>query len=228
MDELGEIRVLLVEDHTLVREGIISLLASDPTIKVVGQAEDGQEGVEKALELRPDVVLMDISLPKMSGLDATARIKGEAPEIKVLVISMYDNDEYVIQVLKYGASGYVLKKAMAQELISAIKTICDGDTYLYPPIATKLVNQVIRSKGRTGAVEQDPLSERENEILQYVAKGLTNKEIASLLNLSYRTVQTHRANIMKKLDIHSTVELVKYAIKKGLVKVETVENKEVT
>ncbi|KKM12220.1 hypothetical protein SY88_04610 [Clostridiales bacterium PH28_bin88] len=215
--------MLVVDDHTLVREGIISLLSGDPFVRVVGQAETGEEGVAKALELRPDVVLMDISLPKISGLEATARIKAKAPEIKVLVLSMYDNDEYVIQVLKYGASGYVLKKAMAQELINAIKTICEGETYLYPSIATKIVNQVVRSTDKA-KVEQDPLTERENEILAYVAKGYTNKEIAELLNLSNRTVQTHRANIMKKLDFHSTVELVKYAIKKGLASVQSGEN----
>lgn len=220
MTEQTKISVLVVDDHTLVREGIVSLLNAEPLVKVIGQAETGEEGVAKAIELRPDVVLMDISLPRLSGLEATARIKASHPAIKVLVLSMYDNDEYVIQVLKYGASGYVLKKAMAQELINAIKTICNGETYLYPSIATKLVNQVVRSTEKA-RVDQDPLTERENEILAYVAKGYTNKEIAEQLIFSNRTVQTHRANIMKKLGFHSTVELVKYAIQKGLVSVQT-------
>ncbi|MHB1125689.1 MAG: response regulator [Bacillota bacterium] len=228
MSETGTTTVLVVDDHTLVREGIVSLLSRDPSIKVIGQAETGEEGVAKALHLKPDVVLMDISLPQMNGLEATAKIRTKDPEIKVLILSMYDNDEYVIQVLKYGASGYVLKKAMAQELINAIKTICSGETYLYPSVATKLVNQMLRTPEKSKLEKQDPLTERENEILSHVARGFTNKEIAELLDLSNRTVQTHRANIMKKLGIHSTVELVKYAIKKGLVNVASGENENFT
>ncbi|MHB1419032.1 MAG: response regulator [Bacillota bacterium] len=224
MSESGTTTVLVVDDHTLVREGIVSLLSRDPSIKVIGQAETGEEGVAKALHLRPDVVLMDISLPELNGLEATGKIKTKAPEIKVLILSMYDNDEYVLQVLKYGASGYVLKKAMAQELINAIKTICAGETYLYPSVATKLVNQMLRTPEKIKLEKQDPLTDRENEILSHVARGFTNKEIAELLDLSNRTVQTHRANIMKKLGIHSTVELVKYAIKKGLVNVASGDN----
>ena len=218
MGERDKIMVLVVDDHTLVREGIVSLLKADPAIEVIGQADTGEEGVAKALELEPHVVLMDISLPGISGLEATTRIKSQQPEVKVLVLSMYDNDEYVFQVLKNGASGYVLKKAMAQELLTAIQTICSGEMYLYPTIATKVVNQVIHSDGRS-TEKNDLLTEREKEILTYVAKGMTNKEIAEFLNLSNRTVQTHRANIMKKLDLHSTVELLKFAIEKGLIEV---------
>lgn len=221
MTEVISTRILVVDDHTLVREGIVNLLSSDPVLKVIGQAATGEEGVAKALELRPDVVMMDISLPGISGLEATAQIKNKAPDIKVLVLSMYDNDEYVLQVLKYGASGYVLKKAMAQELIHAVKTIRDGETYLYPSIATKLVNQMVLSAEKNKSEKSDPLTERENEILRYIAQGFTNKEVAGLLALSNRTVQTHRANIMKKLGIHSTVELVKYAIQKGIVDVDS-------
>jgi two-component system response regulator NreC len=219
MADSEKITILIVDDHALIREGIISLIRGEPSIEVVGQAESGQEAVVKALELRPDVVLMDISLSDINGLDATVMIKKRAPEIKVLILSMYDNDEYVIQGLKYNISGYMLKKAMAQELISAIKIISKGEIYLYPSIATKLVNQMVRVQDKDPIEKQDNLTERESEILRHIARGNANREIAELLNISERTVQTHRANIMKKLGFHSIVELVKYAIEKGLVEI---------
>jgi two-component system response regulator NreC len=214
-----KIRVLIAEDHTVVRQGLSALINRQPDMRVVGESGDGKEAVEKAKELCPDVVLMDIAMKRMNGLEATARIKKIAPEVKVLVLTMYENEEYIFQILRAGASGYLLKDAAMTDLIAAIKAVYRGESYLSPSISRKVIDDYIRraelgEKGGTG----DILSDRENEVLQLIAEGHTYDEIASILCISKKTVETHRANIMDKLNIHDKVGLVKYAIRKGLIK----------
>ncbi|MFB0505258.1 MAG: response regulator [Thermodesulfobacteriota bacterium] len=212
-------RVLIAEDHTIVRQGLSALINRQPDMQVVGEAQDGKEAVEKTKELCPDVVLMDIAMKHMNGLEATARIKKMAPEVKVLVLTMYENEEYIFQILRAGASGYLLKEAPMTDLIAAIKAVNSGESYLSPSISKKVIEDYIRraelgEKSRINGI----LSAREREILQLIAEGHTYEEIASILCISKKTVETHRANIMDKLNIHDKVGLVKYALRKGLIK----------
>jgi two-component system response regulator NreC len=212
-------KVLIAEDHTIVRQGLSALINRQPDMAVVGEAGDGKEAVEKTKELCPDVVLMDIAMKHMNGLEATARIKKMAPEVKVLVLTMYENEEYIFQILRAGASGYLLKEAAMNDLISAIKAVKKGESYLSPSISKKVIEDYIR-RAELGekATVNDILSDREREILQLIAEGHTYDDIASILCISKKTVETHRANIMDKLNIHDKVGLVKYAIRKGLIK----------
>jgi two-component system response regulator NreC len=212
-------KVLIAEDHTIVRQGLSALINRQPDMAVVGEAGDGKEAVEKTKALCPDVVLMDIAMKHMNGLEATARIKKMAPEVKVLVLTMYENEEYIFQILRAGASGYLLKEAAMNDLISAIKAVKKGESYLSPSISKKVIEDYIR-RAELGekATINDILSDREREILQLIAEGHTYDDIASILCISKKTVETHRANIMDKLNIHDKVGLVKYAIRKGLIK----------
>ncbi len=214
-----KIKILIAEDHTIVRQGLSALINRQPDMRVVGESGDGKEAVEKTKELCPDVVLMDIAMKHMNGLEATARIKKIAPDVKVLVLTMYENEEYIFQILRAGASGYLLKDAEMDDLISAVKAVYGGESYLSPSISKKVINDYIR---RAELAEKegagDILSDREREVLQLIAEGHTYDEIASILCISKKTVETHRANIMEKLNIHDKVGLVKYAIRKGLIK----------
>jgi two-component system response regulator NreC len=212
-------RVLIAEDHTIVRQGLIALINRQPDMHVVGEAENGKEAVEKTKELCPDVVLMDIAMKHMNGLEATARINKMAPEVKVLVLTMYENEEHIFQILRAGALGYVLKEAPITDLISAIKAVNRGESYMSPSISKKVIEDYIRRAklGEEAGID-DILSDREREVLQLIAEGHSYDEIASLLCISKKTVETHRANIMEKLNIHDKVGLVKYAIRKGLIK----------
>ena len=215
------IRVLLVDDHRILREGVRSLLTDEPGIKVVGEAEDGQSAVEQTDRLKPEVVLMDMVMPHLSGLEATVRIKERHPEVMILIMSMHDNDEYVQQVIKAGASGYVLKGVAGDDLILAIKAVHDGASFVDPAIAAKLVEDYVRRV--RGDVVSDPeelLTPREREILKLVAEGNSNHEIAVRLYLSKKTVETHRANIMRKLELHDVTELVKYALRRGIIRLD--------
>jgi DNA-binding NarL/FixJ family response regulator len=209
------IRVLLVDDHTLVREGIRLVLEAVGDIEVVGEAADGRQAVQRAIELEPDVVLMDISLPGQSGIDATAAIKRARPATQVLGLSMYDNEEYVTRLLKAGASGYVLKRSAATELVSAVRAAHAGEAFLYPSIAKQVIADYLRRLDRepTGAA----LTAREREILGYIVDGRTNREIAERLTLSVKTVENHRTNLMAKLDAHDRGQLVRAAERLGLV-----------
>ncbi|HID86344.1 MAG TPA: response regulator transcription factor [Anaerolineae bacterium] len=215
---MSKIRVLLADDHTILREGIRALLAAQPDIEVVGEAANGREAVARARELQPDVVLMDIAMPLLNGLEATRRIKKEHPEIGVLVLTMHDSQEYVSQILRAGASGYVIKEAAAEDLVSAIRAVHGGGAFLHPSVARMLVDDYLRrveAKEEGGGYEG--LTDREREIFQLIAEGHTNREIADLLCLSVKTVQTHRAHIMEKLDLHDKGELIKYAIRQGII-----------
>lgn len=213
------IRVLVADDHVVMREGICLLLEAEPDIKVVGQANDGQEALEKAQKLIPDVVLMDITMPGMSGLEATRQLRAALPETQILALTMHEGDEFFFRMLQAGASGYVLKGASPDELLSAIRAVYRRGVYLYPTMAKKLITDYLsRPSSQQGSY--DDLTQREREILTLIADGLTTTEIAKKLVLSANTVQTHRQNIMDKLDLHNKTELIKYAIRKGLISIE--------
>jgi len=214
---MNKIRVFQADDHLILREGIRSLLEKVPDIEIVGEAGDGIEAVAKVGTLVPDVVLMDIAMPRLSGLEATRQIKEKNPQIKVLVLTMYETDQYISQMLQSGASGYVVKTAAASELVSAVRTVHRGDVYLYPAIAQLLVTDYLEKVKAGEEDSQSRLTSREKEILKLIAEGKKNKEIANLLGIRLRTVQAHRANVMDKLRLHDRTELVKYAIRKGMV-----------
>jgi len=214
-------RVLVVDDHTLVREGMRLLLESAPYIEVVGEAGDGLEALEKVRQLKPDIVLMDVAMPRLGGIEATKRIKQEFPSVQVLALTIHDNEEYLFQMLQAGACGYVLKKARPEELIAALEAAERGEVYLSPGMAKSLVEDYLK---RVEAGEEEDsyhrLTDREREILKLIAEGYTNPEIARMLHLSVKTVQAHRAHIMEKLNLHRPAELIKYAIRKGLIFVD--------
>lgn len=216
---MDKIRVLLADDHTLVRSGIATLLQSSKDIQIVGEAVDGEEAVRRTGELRPDVVVIDLSMPKLSGIEATKILKRKYPETNVLVLTMHENEEYVFQILKSGASGYVLKSAGKDELTAAIRAASKGEKFFSPRISQLMaegyLKRVERKSPEAGSNEV-PLTRREREILALVVKGLTNQQIADQLFISPRTVDTHRTNIMQKLDIHDLANLVRYALEHDL------------
>jgi two-component system response regulator NreC len=214
---MQKIRVLIADDHTMFREGIRSLLEAGG-IEVIAEATHGREAVQKANELEPDLVLMDIGMPIMDGIEATRQIKKENPEVQVLALTMHDNEEYLFQILKAGGSGYVVKKAAVSELILAIQAAYDGKCYLTPSVSRALVEDYLRRVKDEGVEPSyGSLTNREREILKLIAEGYTNQEIADLLFLSIKTIQTHRAHLMEKLGFHDRTELVKYALRKGLI-----------
>jgi len=214
--------VLLVDDHPLFREGIRALLSAEPELEVVGEAADGEQAIELAGKLSPDIIVMDLVMPGMNGMQAAQRLHDQYPGIKVLILSMYDDDEYIRQILKAGASGYVLKRAASEDLLRAIREVRQGGSALHPTVAAKLIKDYVR---RTKSAEPgDPgsvLTARELEVLKLVAEGHTNQQIADRLGLGRKTIDTHRTNIMRKLDLHDVTALVKYALKRGLINLES-------
>jgi two-component system response regulator NreC len=210
------IRVLICEDHALFREGLRAVLREHARLEVVGEAAQGREAVEAALRLRPDVVLMDIEMPEMSGLEATRRIVEAGPGVKVLVLTLYDDEEVIASCLDAGASGYVLKDGPAAQLVYAIEAVQQGKRYLSPGALTKVVEYGRSKPTRTA---YDLLTGREREVLKLLADGLTTKEIAAQLQVSVKTVDAHKTSLMRKLDIHDRTELVKYAIRRKLIRV---------
>lgn len=223
MDEENQskIRVMLADDHTILRQGIRMLLEAQEDMEVVGEAVNGRDAVEKARVLHPKVILMDISMPELNGLEATRQVKRESPEIQVVILTMHESEEYLVQILQAGATGYVLKQAADRELIEAVRIASRGDTYLYPKIATRLVSDYLRRVETNQPDEHDAayesLTAREREILKLIAEGHTNKEIAEILVVSVKTVENHRYSLMNKLNAHDRGELVKYAIRVGLI-----------
>ena len=215
---MATIRVLVVDDHTLFRQGIVGLLESQPDIEVVGQAGSAKDALAAAVELSPDVVLMDITMPGTSGLSATAEIRSRIPTANVLILTIHDREDYLYQALRAGASGYVLKGADIHDLLDAVRSAYRGDVYLYPTATKALVADYLR-RARAGEdrAGYDGLTDREREILHLIAQGKTTPEIAAELYVSPHTVQTHRDHIMSKLDLHSKAALIKYAIAKGLI-----------
>lgn len=211
-------RVLIAEDHTIVRKGLRSLLEGVEGIQVVGEAQDGREALQKVEQLLPDVVLMDITMPLLNGLEATRQIKKLFPQVQVLALTMHANEEYIFQALRAGAAGYVVKEAAPEDLVLAIQAVWRGDSYLSPSVSAKVIGQYVRRAEEAKEPDSyEKLSDREREVLQLIAEGHANREIAEMLHISVRTVETHRANIMAKLDLHSTAEVVQYAIRKGVI-----------
>ncbi len=217
---IRKIRVLIADDHAVLRDGLHALLNMYQDIEVVGEAADGLEALERTLELQPDVVLMDIAMPRLGGLEAALELRQRKLPTKVLVLTQYDNKEYVFHMLKAGAAGYILKKAAGTELVSAIRAVHAGESFLYPSAAKAVVDRYF-GEGKEDEEERrlDRLSDREKEVLKLLAEGRSNREIAELLCLSVKTVMSHRASIMEKLDIHNRTELVKFAIRAGLIDV---------
>jgi DNA-binding NarL/FixJ family response regulator len=215
------IKVFLADDHTMVRQGLCSVLASSPDIKVIGEAGDGQEALRKLRSIHPDVAIIDITMDNLNGLEVARRISKSYPETKVLILSIHSQEEYVTEAFKLGASGYLVKDAAVEELIAAIKAVHKGQVFISTRIGKLLVQDYVEKAKALDAEGLGPrLTSRETEVLQLIAEGRCNSEIASLLNISAKTVSTHRAHIMKKLDIHDAVGLVKYAIRKGLVQID--------
>ena len=215
---MQKIRVLVVDDHTIVRDGICALLALAGDIEVVGEAANGSEALNMVKELQPDVVLMDIAMPIMGGLEATRRIHKEFTRTKVLVLTQYDDKEYVFTVIEAGASGFISKTAASSELASGIRSVYEGDSYLSPSVAKLLV--VEYQHGASGRVSHDPyeqLTDRERDVLKLLVEGYTTQEIADILIVSPKTVEGHKTNLMAKLGIHNRIELVKYALRKGII-----------
>jgi len=218
---MDKIRVVLVENQTIVRKGIRALLNSEADIEVIGEAGDGREAVEKVKQLMPDVVVMDIAMPILNGLEATRQIKKKFSEIKVLILSMHTDDEYIFEILKAGGSGYVVKQAAPAELISAIHDVYRGEFFLSPSISKMVIKEYIhQAKTRVEKDNYNKLTNCEREVLQLIVEGHPNREIAKLQYVSIKTVETHRTHLMDKLDIHSTVELTKYAIRKKVISLD--------
>lgn len=217
------IRVAIADDHAILREGVKLLLATDPDIEVIGLASNGLEAVRLAADEKPDVILMDIQMPGVDGIDATERIRRQSPTTKVLVLSQLDNEEYLVRVLQAGALGYVLKQNASEELVSAVHTVHNGHVYLTPLMASRFVQMHFRKEAEKKDRSKQ-LTPREEEVLKGIAEGLTNQQIADDLCVSIKTVQTHRGNIMEKLNLHDRVELVKYAIRSGLVQLSTMSD----
>jgi DNA-binding NarL/FixJ family response regulator len=215
------IRLLLADDHAVVRSGLRLLLESQPDMAIVGEAENGADAIRRAAELAPDVVLMDVEMPGMNGIEATRRIKAETPATAVLALTMYEDDQYFFEMLRAGAAGYVPKRAAPDELVSAIRAVSRGEVFLYPSLAGRLVQDyLVRREVEDQAPPADELTPREQEVLTLIAQGLSNNEIGDQLVISAKTVDRHRENIMRKLNLHNRVDLVKYALRKGLIDLE--------
>jgi two-component system response regulator NreC len=213
----NKVRVLLAEDHTIVRQGI-KRLVEEESIEVIGEVDNGQEAINRAIELSPDVIIMDISMPIMRGIEATTRIKKDAPETKVIILTIHDEENYLFAALDAGADGYVVKGEDVQILLKAIKTVMEGELYLSPEVPVEALEKYeSHKKSGKPADEFSRLTLREREILQLIAEGFTSKQIGEKKFISVKTVENHRANIMNKLDIHETAGLVRYAIQIGLV-----------
>lgn len=209
------IRVFLVDDHMVVREGLKTLISAQPDMEVVGEASDGERALELVRESTPDVVIMDISMPKVNGIEATAQIKQACPAVQVLVLSVHDDTSYLRQLLAVGASGYILKHTAADALIQAIHMVANGGVYLEPSLADHVVARYVRRPTMTTELLGTALSERETEVVQGVARGYSNKDIATQLSLSVKTVETYRARAMEKLGLESRAALVRYALERG-------------
>jgi two-component system response regulator NreC len=215
---MDHVRVLIADDHGIVRAGIRHLLEQQTDMEVAGEAEDGREAVRLAEQLAPDVVVMDLAMPNLNGIEATAQIVKSSPNIRVIVLSMYDHEEYLIRALAAGVKGYLLKDSAQLDLVRAIRAVVTGGSFFSPTIAQKLVDEYSRQLQSKGLADYyDLLTEREREILQLLAEGKSNREAAAVLNVSPYTVETHRTHLMRKLNLHNTAELVLYAVRKKII-----------
>lgn len=213
---MSKIRLLIVDDHPILCQGLRALLRYYDDIEVVGEAHTGEEAIARVDEWEPDVVLMDIAMPGMNGIETTRRIRQEHPQTRVLVLTQHEERQYVIPVLRAGASGYLLKSALSSDLITALRAVARGETFLYSPLSSVLVEELQRYQVESPAIGPESLTPREREILQHIAEGKTNNQIAAELSLSVKTVEWHRTNLMSKLDVHNAAELVRYALEHGL------------
>jgi two-component system response regulator NreC len=212
------IRLLLVDDHAVVRSGLKMLLENERDVEIVGEASSASEAMEAATRLKPNVILMDIGLPDLSGIDATREIKQRASDVSIVALTIHEDEEYFFKMLEAGASGYVPKRAAPEELLTAIRAAATGQVYLYPSLAKLLVRDYLDGGRASAEQAATDLTDREQEVLTYLAEGASNEEIASSLVISPKTVARHRENIMRKLNLHSRAELVRYAIRKGIIK----------
>jgi two-component system response regulator NreC len=209
----------LVDDHEIVRAGLRMLFSAEPEVEIIGEASSGEEAVTAVQSLQPEVVLMDVAMPGIGGIEATRRIKAAHPQVAVLALTMHEDQEYFFEMLAAGASGYVPKRAAPDDLMSAIHIVRQGDVYIYPSLARLLVKDFLHRSEASAPEAREELTPREQEVLTWIAEGYSNREIADALVISVKTVDRHRENIMRKLQLHNRVELVKYAIEKGLISV---------
>lgn len=207
-----KIKLLLVDDHEIVRAGLRMLFLAEPDMEIVGEVDTGEEAIEAVQQLKPDVVIMDVAMPGIGGIEATRRIKQAYPDTSVLALTMHEDEQYFFEMLNAGASGYIPKRAAPDDLVSAIRVVHSGNVFLHATLARHLMRDVVGQP-----IAPDDLTPREKEVLTYIAEGCTNREIAETLVISVKTVDRHRENIMQKLNLHSRIELVKYAIEKGLI-----------
>ena len=215
---MSTLRILVADDHTLVRQGVRKILEAQPGWEVIAETGDGREAIREALERQPDVVLMDIAMPRLNGVEAVQQIVRRAPAVRVLILSMYADDAYVTRAVRAGALGYLLKDSADIDLIRAVTAVSQGKSFFSPSVAKTLLDEYGRYVAERGVTDRfETLSEREREVFQLVAEGLSNKEVAELLHISPATVETHRSRLMEKLDIHSTAELVLCAVRKGVI-----------
>jgi two-component system, NarL family, response regulator NreC len=211
--------VVIAEDHTILRAGLKALLSTNPIFEVIGEADNGRDAIRRVVELKPDLVIMDLSMPGMNGMDALKEIKDRIPEVKALVLTVHSEEEYVLASLQAGANGYVLKDATQNELLVAAQRVLDGKTYLSPDITEKVVSSYLNTNGSSQdpVTRWDTVTQRERQILKLIAEGHTNKGMSDYLCISVKTVEKHRANLMKKLDLHSVSALTTYALEKGII-----------
>ena len=215
---MARMRILLADDHTLMRHGLRKIIEEQPDWEVVAETGDGREAVRLAVELKPDVAVLDIAMPLLNGIEATRQIARRAPPVRILILSMYSDESYIVQALRAGAHGYLLKDSADVDLIRAVTAVRQGKSFFSPVVAKVMLDDYVRRLADKGITDRfDSLSEREREIFQLIAEGRSNKEIADLINLSVSTVETHRAHIMEKLDVHNTAEIVLYAVRKGVI-----------
>jgi two-component system response regulator NreC len=215
---MGKVRILLADDHTLVRHGFCKILEEQPEWQVVAQASNGRDAVKQALSIQPDVAILDIGMPLLNGIETTRQISRRAPNLHILILSMHVEEAYITRALEAGARGYLLKDSADTELIRAVTAVAAGKSYFSPAVARVMLDDYVRKLADKGVVDRyDSLSEREREIFQLVAEGHSNKEIADLLSVSPATVETHRAHVLQKLGVHNTAELVLYAVRRGVI-----------
>jgi DNA-binding NarL/FixJ family response regulator len=215
---MSAIRILLADDHTLVREGLRKIVEAQPGWQVVAEAADGRQAVRQALELKPDLVILDLAMPQLGGVDAIQQIVRRLPATRILVLSMHSDEAYVTRALKAGAHGYLLKDSAGSELLRAVNALIQHKSFFSPAVSRIMLDDYVRQLAEKGVTDRyETLSEREREVFQLIAEGRVNKEIAELLHLSPSTVETHRARIMEKLDMHSAVEIALYAVRKGII-----------
>lgn len=212
---MNKLRILIADDHALLRDGLKALVNAQTDMEVIGEADNGRAAWEKAKELVPNVVLMDVSMPDMNGVSATEMLRRDCPDIKILALTAYRDKSCLDQLLRSGVSGYVLKLSAAEELIEAIRVVAAGDFYLDREMSERISSSYVRKQCRKGATELKELTMREEEVMRFIAQGHSNKEIASHLNISVKTVETHKANLMEKLDLNSRTEIVRYAVRQG-------------